>query len=89
MHSTRGGEVIIPLRQYFGSAFMSALGGALSLYLGLNIAMVIEVAEFVAEMAANLLRYGVTGKMPQEKRGGRNKKDRQKESCLKTDTVKS
>ncbi len=51
-------------RQVFGSTFMSALGGALSLYLGISIAMLIELAEFLMQLGGNLARYLATGQVP-------------------------
>ena len=40
--------------QIDGAAFISALGGALSLFLGISISMVFEVIEFAIDLVLNI-----------------------------------
>ncbi len=42
--------------QWYSSSFISSLGGALSLYLGISIAMVFEVIEMAMDLASNVRR---------------------------------
>ena len=40
-----------------GSSMMSGLGGILSLYLGISIAMVFEILEFLLDLLGNFLNW--------------------------------
>jgi hypothetical protein len=48
--------------QIFSSEFISALGGALSLYLGISIAMFFELLEFFVDLLLNTYLYFMKGK---------------------------
>ena len=48
------GNFIFENFQIDGAAFISALGGALSLFLGISISMVFEVIEFVIDLTLNI-----------------------------------
>ena len=48
------GNLIFEYFQIDGAAFISALGGALSLFLGISISMVFEVIEFVIDLTLNI-----------------------------------
>ncbi len=53
----------------WSNEFISALGGALSLYLGISIAMVFELVEFFSGLMANTYAYTFKGKRPWHHRG--------------------
>jgi hypothetical protein len=50
----------------FSSEYISALGGALSLYLGISIAMFFELMEFFINLGLNVYLYFMKGKRPSE-----------------------
>ena len=47
----------------FGSSFVAALGGALSLFLGISLSMVFEVLEFIVDLLLNLCVYCAKGSL--------------------------
>ncbi len=50
--------------QWTDGSFFSALGGALSLYLGIALAMIFEIIELFIDFGVNLCRYGKKGGGP-------------------------
>ncbi len=54
--------------QWYSSEFISALGGALSLYLGISLAMFFELVEFFLELNLNIYRYIFKGKRSVKKK---------------------
>ena len=56
------GNFIFENFQIDGAAFISALGGALSLFLGISISMVFEVIEFVIDLTLNICLLCSKGK---------------------------
>ena len=45
-----------------GAAFISALGGALSLFLGISLSMIFEVFEFMFDLSINVCMYCSKGR---------------------------
>ncbi len=52
--------------KWYGSEFISALGGALSLYLGISLAMFFELMEFFIVLFKNVWGYALKGRKPSE-----------------------
>ena len=53
----------------FGSSFVAALGGALSLFLGISLSMVFEVFEFIIDLLLNLGVYCAKGSYAHDNEG--------------------
>ncbi len=56
------------LLQWYGSDFISDLGGALSIFLGITLSMLFEILEFFIDLSINLCFY-TSGKYSSKKAG--------------------
>ncbi len=54
--------------KWYGSEFISALGGALSLYLGISLAMFFELMEFFIVLFKNVWGYALKGRKHSEEK---------------------